>query len=488
MSADDPKRIFAGIAAAYDRVATILSLGQDPRWRRALVDAIDARPTDRVLDVATGTGMVAQALHDRYGCAIVGVDQSEDMLRLARTRDGIYETIVEGRAEELPFPDATFDHLSFTYLLRYVEDPAATMRELARVVKPGGRVAMVEFGLPRGLWRPLWWLYTRVGLRVGGRIFSAKWAAVGAFLGPSIERFYARHPLSAVEQYWHEAGLGDVRTRRMSLGGGVVISATKVGAPPSDARLEPPHSPTPASLAAATLPPAFYAARAGGWRDYWTLLHPPYTIWHLSYVLLGAAIAPSPDPKIVAGALVAFGLAVGVASHAYDELQGRPLRTQIPSPVLVALGTAALLVAVAIGLVGATMFGPLFLLFVAGGAAIVVMYGFEVPYVHSDVGFAVGWGAFPVATTAYATGAHPVPTVLAALAAALLSLAQRRLSTRARSIRRRAVSVSGEIVYADGSKEPIDAHRLIGAAEGALSILWIAILAVSLGVLAARWF
>jgi demethylmenaquinone methyltransferase/2-methoxy-6-polyprenyl-1,4-benzoquinol methylase len=488
MSADDPKRIFTGIAAVYDRVATILSLGQDPRWRRALVDAIDARPTDRVLDVATGTGMVAQALHDRYGCTIVGVDQSEDMLRLARTRDGIYETIVEGRAEALPFPDATFDHLSFTYLLRYVEDPAATMRELARVVKPGGRVAMVEFGLPRGLWRPLWWLYTRVGLRLGGRIFSAKWSAVGAFLGPSIERFYARHPLSAVERYWHEAGLSDVRTRRMSLGGGVVISATKVGVPPSAARLEPPDSPTPASLAAATLPPAFYAARAGGWRDYWTLLHPPYTIWHLSYVLLGAAIAPSPDPKIVAGALVAFGLAVGVASHAYDELQGRPLRTQIPSPVLVALGTAALAVAVAIGLVGATMFGPLFLLFVAGGASIVVMYGFEVPYVHSDVGFAVGWGAFPVVTTAYATGAHPVPTVLAALAAALLSLAQRRLSTRARSIRRRAVSVSGEIVYSDGSKEPIDAHGLIGAAEGALSILWIAILAVSLGVLAARWF
>jgi demethylmenaquinone methyltransferase / 2-methoxy-6-polyprenyl-1,4-benzoquinol methylase len=482
MSADDPKRIFTDIGASYDRVATMLSLGQDPRWRRALVDAIDARPTDRVLDVATGTGMVAGALHARYACAVVGVDQSADMLRVARTRDGVYERIVEGRAERLPFGDASFDHLTFTYLLRYVDDPAATMRELARVVKPGGRVAMVEFGLPVGGWRPLWWLYTRVGLPVAGRVFSAKWSAVGAFLGPSIERFYARNPLPAVERYWREAGLDDVHTRRMSVGGGVVMSATKVAAPPgSRPVIKPTHSMwTP-------LAPAFYAARGGGWRDYWTLLHPPYTIWHLSYVLLGAALAPSPDPKIVAGALVAFGLAVGVGSHAFDELQGRPLRTQIPSPVLVALGTAALAVAIAIGLVGATMFGPLFLLFVIGGASIVVLYGFEVPFVHSDVGFAIGWGAFPVAATAYATGAHPVPTALAAFAAALLSMTQRRLSTRARSIRRRAVSVSGEIVYSDGSKESIDARGLIGAAEGALSILWLAIFAVSLAVLLARW-
>jgi demethylmenaquinone methyltransferase/2-methoxy-6-polyprenyl-1,4-benzoquinol methylase len=491
MGGDDPKRIFTGIAASYDRVATILSFGQDPRWRRAAIDAIDARPTDRILDVATGTGMVAQALHDRYGCAVVGVDQSADMLRLARTRDGVYEDIVEGRAENLPFRDAAFDHLTFTYLLRYVDDPAATMRELARVVKPGGRVAMVEFGLPGGVWHPLWWLYTRIGLPLAGRLFSAKWSAVGAFLGPSIERFYARHSLPAVEGYWREAGFGDVRTRRMSVGGGVVMSATKRETPRAPARAEPPQPParveptrssTPASLA-----PAFYAAPGGGWHDYWTLLHPPYTVWHLSYVLLGAALAPSPDPKIVAGALVAFGLAVGIGAHAFDELNGRPLRTRIPSPVLVALGTAALMVAVAIGLVGATMVGPLFLLFVIGGAAVVLLYAFEAPLVHSDVGFAVGWGAFPVAATAYATGAHPVPTALAALAAALLSLAQRRLSTRARSIRRRAVAVSGEILYSDGSKESIDARGLIGAGEGALSIMWLAIFAVSLAVLLAHW-
>jgi demethylmenaquinone methyltransferase/2-methoxy-6-polyprenyl-1,4-benzoquinol methylase len=482
MPAADAERIFTGIAASYDRVATILSLGQDPRWRCALVDAIDARPTDRVLDVATGTGMVAQALHDRYGCTVVGLDQSVDMLRVARTRDGVFEELVEGRAERLPFPDATFDHLTFTYLLRYVDDPAATMRELARVVKPGGRVAMVEFGVPRGIWRPLWWLYTRVGLPLAGRVVSAKWFAVGAFLGPSIERFYARHPLAAVERYWRDAGLGDVRTQRMSLGGGVVMSATKVEPPPAPAPPLLAQAPQPTSLA-----PAFYAARGGGWHDYWTLLHPPYTAWHLSYVLLGAALSPAPDPRIVAGALVAFGLAVGVGAHAFDELNGRPLRTGIPSPVLVALGTAALLVAVALGLVAATMLGPLFLLFVLGGAAIVVLYAFEVPHVHSDVGFALGWGAFPVVTTAFATGAHPVPTALAALAATLLSLAQRRLSTRARSIRRRAVSVSGEIVYADGSREAIDTRSLIGAPEGALSILWLALCALALAVLLAHW-
>jgi hypothetical protein len=377
----------------------------------------------------------------------------------------------------LPFPDAAFDHLTFTYLLRYVDDPAATMRELARVAKPGGRVAMVEFGLPGGIWRPLWWLYTRVGLPVAGRLVSAKWSAVGAFLGPSIEGFYARNSISDLGRYWREAGLSDVRTRRMSVGGGLVMSATKVEVPAVTA---------PESFAA-PLPPAFYAASGGGWRDYWTLLHPPYTIWLLSYVLLGAAVAPSPDPKIVAGALVAFGLAVGVGAHAFDELAGRPLRTRIPSPVLVALGSAALAVAVGIGIVAATMVGPLFLVCVAGGAAIVVLYSFEAPLVHSDLGFAAGWGAFPVAATGIATGAHPVPIAAAALGATFLSLAQRRLSTRARSIRRRATQVHGEITYSDGTREQIDTRSLIGASEGALSIMWLAIFAISLAGLLAHW-
>lgn len=227
MTAADAERIFTGIARSYDWVATVLSLGQDPRWRDALVDAIDALPRDRVLDVATGTGLVAKALREASGCTVVGLDQSEDMLRIARTRTGVYADLVQGRAERLPFDDAAFDHLTFTYLLRYVDDPAATMRELARVVRPGGRIAMVEFGLPDGLWRPLWRLYTRVGLPVAGRVVSARWSAVGAFLGPSIERFHARYPPAVLERLWSDGGLRDVRTRRMSLGGGIVMSATK---------------------------------------------------------------------------------------------------------------------------------------------------------------------------------------------------------------------------------------------------------------------
>lgn len=471
MAAGDAGRIFTGIASSYDRVASVLSFGQDPRWRRALVDAVDARPTDRVLDVATGTGMVAAALRERYGCAVVGLDQSADMLNVARGRDGVFEALFEGRAEQLPFADGTFDHVTFTYLLRYVDDPAATMRELARVLKPGGRIAMVEFGVPEGIWRPAWWAYTRIGLPLAGRVVSAQWSSVGSFLGPSIDRFYERHPLAAVERYWRDAGLADVRTRRMSLGGGVVMSARKGAAP---------------AVVELALAPAFYAARTGI-GEYWTLLHPPYTVWHLSYVLLGAALAPAPDPRIVLGALVAFGLAVGVGAHAFDELRGRPLRTHIPSGVLVSLGALALTVAVVIGVVGATLLGPLFLGFVAAGAALVLMYALEVPLVHSDAGFALGWGAFPVVTTAYATGAHAVPMLLGAAAAALLSLAQRRLSTRARQIRRRAVSVHGEVVYADGTREDLDARALIAVPEAALRIMWIALFAGSLGVLLARW-
>lgn len=480
MAARDAERIFTGIAGTYDRVAAVLSFGQDPRWRRALVDSIDARPTDRVLDVATGTGLVAEALARRYGCRVVGLDQSADMLALARRRDGVYDDLVLARAERLPFPDASFDHLTFTYLLRYVDDPSAVMRELARVVKPGGRVAMLEFAVPRGVFFPLWRLYTRLILPAAGRVVSAKWSEVGAFLGPSIERFYSRHPQREVERYWREAGLTGIRACRMSLGGGVVMSATRSAAPRASVD-------APDDAAGTALAPAFYAARSGGWRDYWTLLHPPYTVWHLSYVLLGAALAPSPDPRIVAGALAAFGLAVGIGAHAFDELRGRPLRTRIPSGVLVGLGALALAIAVALGVAAATILGPLFLIFVIAGAALVVAYAFELPVVHSDLGFAFAWGAFPVITTAYAVGAHPIPAITGGVAAALLSFAQRRLSTRARSVRRRATSISGEITYADGSREIVDASTLIGAPEGALRLLWLAILAFSAAALASRW-
>jgi demethylmenaquinone methyltransferase/2-methoxy-6-polyprenyl-1,4-benzoquinol methylase len=139
--------------------------------------------------------------------------------------------VVEGEAEALPFPDASFDAVTFTYLLRYVDDPAATMRELARVLRPGGRIASLEFGVPP--WAPAraaWRLYTRVGLPVLGRLASRDWADVGRFLGPSIEGFYERHPVERIAGYWRAAGLEDVRVRRMSLGGGVLMSALRSSA------------------------------------------------------------------------------------------------------------------------------------------------------------------------------------------------------------------------------------------------------------------
>ena len=196
------------------------------------MDEVQPRAGQRILDVATGTGMVAAELRRRADCAVVGVDQSAADARRARARfagepAGRVE-LVEAQAERLPFADASFDGLTFTYLLRYVDDPPATLAELARVVKPGGRVASLEFGVPpvapaRGAWR----FYTAVGLPALGRLASREWFEVGRFLGPSIRGFYARHPLERIVSYWHAAGLDDVRVRRMSLGGGVVISATR---------------------------------------------------------------------------------------------------------------------------------------------------------------------------------------------------------------------------------------------------------------------
>jgi demethylmenaquinone methyltransferase/2-methoxy-6-polyprenyl-1,4-benzoquinol methylase len=225
------RELFRGLPRRYDALSAALSFGQDPRWRRALVAAVAPPPGARVLDVATGTGMVAAELLARCGdCVVVGLDQSPEMLDAARVRFAGERRVglVQGEAERLPFEDESFDALTFTYLLRYVNDPAATLRELARVVRPGGRVGSLEFGVPplapaRWAWR----LYTAVGLPVLGRVDSREWAAVGRFLGPSIRGFYERHPLPAQLGYWRDAGFVDVIVRRMSLGGGVVICASK---------------------------------------------------------------------------------------------------------------------------------------------------------------------------------------------------------------------------------------------------------------------
>ena len=226
------RELFAPLGPTYDRYARLLSFGQDPRWRSFLVSRIPASAT-RVLDVASGTAAVAIELARKAPSReVLGVDQSREMLDAGRARvmeAGLAGRIDlrEGRAESLPFGDGEFDALTFTYLLRYVDDPAATMRELARVVRPGGTIAMLEFGVPSGIWRPLWELYVRVGLPGAGALVSPAWREVGRFLGPSISGFYKRYPLGGQLELWREAGLRDVYARRLSLGGGVVVWATR---------------------------------------------------------------------------------------------------------------------------------------------------------------------------------------------------------------------------------------------------------------------
>jgi demethylmenaquinone methyltransferase / 2-methoxy-6-polyprenyl-1,4-benzoquinol methylase len=220
--------LFAGLPRQYDRMGAVLSFGQDPRWRRALVAAVDPQPGQRILDVASGTGMVAFALAARAPCTVVGLDQSEQMLSRARARLAAEPAIkdrvsfVRGEAERLPFDDGEFDALTFTYLLRYVDDRAATMRELARVVRKGGRIGMVEFGVPSNpILKALWRVHTRVGLPLLGRAISTDWVEVGRFLGPNIEGLYESEP--DIAGLWRAADIEQVRERRMSFGAGLVM-------------------------------------------------------------------------------------------------------------------------------------------------------------------------------------------------------------------------------------------------------------------------
>jgi demethylmenaquinone methyltransferase/2-methoxy-6-polyprenyl-1,4-benzoquinol methylase len=228
------RKLFAPLGPTYDRWSRLLSFGQDPRWRRFLVSRIECGADDEVLDVATGTAAVAVELVRQHGCRVVGLDQSSEMLASARGRvddAGLADRIqlMEGTAEALPFPDRSFDGLTFTYLLRYVDDPAATLAELARVVRPGGVIAGLEFGLPRGVWRPLWELYVRAGLPVAGRLISPGWHEVGTFLGPSIRELHARLPIGKQVELWRGAGIEHVAVRRLSLGGGYVVWGRRGG-------------------------------------------------------------------------------------------------------------------------------------------------------------------------------------------------------------------------------------------------------------------
>ena len=233
------RELFGGLPPRYDALAYVLSFGQDRRWRRALVDAVASARPRLVLDVATGPAGVALRLARRTGARVVGVDVTPAMLarakeNVARDGRGLQVHLALARGERLPFADATFDAVSFTYLLRYVADPAATVAELARVLRPGGVLANLEFHVPpHPGWRALWRLYTAVVLPAGGALLGGRpWYEVGRFLGPSITEHYARHPLGVHLDWWHRAGVTDVRARLMSVGGGVVTWGHKAAEGP----------------------------------------------------------------------------------------------------------------------------------------------------------------------------------------------------------------------------------------------------------------
>ena len=235
--------------------------------------------------------------------------------------------------------------------------------------------------------------------------------------------------------------------------------------------------------------PAFYAARPGAWRDWWTLLHPPYTAWHLSYVVIGASLAPRVHGSRMVGALLAFFLAVGVAAHALDELHGRPLRTSIPSRALVAATAAGLAGAVALGALGVSRVGAAIVPFIVVGPLLVVAYNAELfgGIVHTDVGFALAWGAFPVLTAYVAeAGRLSLAAVLGSLGAFALSLAQRALSTPARRLRRSVTAVHGSLTMSDGGETAIDERLLLAPLERALRAMSWAVVVLAAGLAVAR--
>jgi hypothetical protein len=235
--------------------------------------------------------------------------------------------------------------------------------------------------------------------------------------------------------------------------------------------------------------PAYYAARPGGWRDWWTLLHPPYTAWHLSYVVIGASVAPRVDTGRLVATLLAFFFAVGVAAHALDELHGRPLRTHIPSAALAAAAVVGLVAACGLGIAGLTRVGLVLVPFIVAGPLLVIAYNTEVlgGVVHTSTGFALAWGAFPV-LTAYAAQTSRLgwAPIIAAGGAFALSYAQRTLSTPARMLRRRVDHLSGSIVFTDGTSQPIDSAALRAPLEGALRAMSWGIVALAAAMAVAR--
>jgi demethylmenaquinone methyltransferase / 2-methoxy-6-polyprenyl-1,4-benzoquinol methylase len=211
--------LFAPVGSSYERWAQVLSLGQDAHWRKAMVDGLGLPAPASVLDVAAGTGSITKLLQAR-GHRVIAVDLTPEMIL---HHPGPQRVLARG--ERLPFPDRTFDALTFGYLLRYVDDPLGCVAELTRVVKAGGMIGMVEFGLPTGFWRVPWRFYSGVLLPFAGRLIGSGWYQVGTFLRPSIESFHNENP--DIEGIWRAAGLVGVRTQRLSLGGGIVMWGQK---------------------------------------------------------------------------------------------------------------------------------------------------------------------------------------------------------------------------------------------------------------------
>ena len=228
-AAETPRRLFSPIASNYDRPAQVLGLLQYSRWHDFLLSRLDLPPNARVLDMATGTGALAVRLARLDGLRVTGADITRPMLLQTAARGDSRLDLVECTAEAPPFADGAFDAVIFSYLLRYVADVPATLAELARALKPGGTMASLDFAVPRGIWYPLWRLYTAVGLPLGGALLSPAWRRVGSFLGPSIRGFYHRWPEERLLQLWRESGFPDAQAKRLSLGGAIVIWGTKRG-------------------------------------------------------------------------------------------------------------------------------------------------------------------------------------------------------------------------------------------------------------------
>ena len=222
------RALFDSVARDYEWPAAAFGLGQYGRWRREMAAGLDLAPKANVLDVATGTGLVAREILQRFDVRVIGLDQSAEMVREAASRGSAGFTVVRGDGQRLPFDDDAFDAVTFTYLLRYVDDPAATLAELARVLRPGGEMASIEFGVPRrAIVRKAWEAYATLLFPAASRAVSPGWRSVGSFLGRSIAAFDQDFPPTRIEELWRAAGLKGVRTRAMSLGGGVITWGRK---------------------------------------------------------------------------------------------------------------------------------------------------------------------------------------------------------------------------------------------------------------------